>query len=120
MENIEESSEFTPRLTADGLIPAIIQDRADGTVLMFAWMNEAALAKTRETRLVHFYSRSRKSLWLKGESSGERFKVDTIRVDCDQDCLLVTVTPEASGIACHTGRRTCFYRKLTGNSLEIV
>jgi phosphoribosyl-AMP cyclohydrolase len=120
MEKIEETTHFTPKFNSDGLIPAIVQNRADQSVLMFAWMNEAALSKTRQTGLVHFFSRSRNSLWLKGESSGEKFRVSSIRVDCDQDCLLVTVTPEKTGTACHTGRRSCFYRELSGNMLEKV
>ncbi len=110
---------LTPDLdfNADGLIAAIVQNASDGQVLMFAWMNREALAKTQSSGFVHFYSRSRKKLWLKGETSGETFSVRTIRVDCDQDCLLVSVTPNKSGHACHTGRKSCFYRQLESDRL---
>ncbi len=104
----------------EGLIPAIIQNGSDKAVLMFAWMNREALQKTKDTGLIHFYSRSRKSLWMKGETSGETFKVVNISVDCDQDCLLVEVTPQKTGAACHTGRKSCFYRKLINEKLAFV
>jgi phosphoribosyl-AMP cyclohydrolase len=102
---------------ADGLIPAIIQDAADGAVLMFAWMNAEALEKTQTTGLIHFYSRSRQKLWMKGETSGETFRVQNIKIDCDQDCLLIKVTAQNKGAACHTGRRSCFYRSLEKDGL---
>ncbi|MCA0434334.1 MAG: phosphoribosyl-AMP cyclohydrolase [Proteobacteria bacterium] len=114
---LEETSAFTPRYDSNGLIGAIIQDSAYGAVLMFAFMNAEALEATRRTGLIHFWSRSRGKLWLKGETSGETFKVDSIHVDCDQDCLLVRVTPQKTGAACHTGRRSCFYRRLDGAGL---
>ncbi|MDD5270703.1 MAG: phosphoribosyl-AMP cyclohydrolase [Candidatus Omnitrophica bacterium] len=97
----------------DGLIPAVIQDYANNEVLMVAYMNDVAVRKTIETKRAHFYSRSRKKLWLKGESSGHVQKVKEIRFDCDADCLLVKV--EQVGGACHTGYRSCFYRKLKDN-----
>lgn len=95
---------------AAGLIPAVAQDAATGAVLMVAWMNEEALRRTRETGLAHFWSRSRRRLWKKGETSGNVLRVEEIRVDCDADTLLLAVTP--AGPACHTGAATCFYRRL--------
>ena len=94
---------------ADGLVGAIVQDASDGAVLMFAWMNAASLAKTLETGRTWFWSRSRQEYWCKGETSGDRQYVRSVRYDCDGDCLLVTVDQEGAG-ACHTGARSCFYR----------
>lgn len=107
---LDETLELLPAFTPEGLISCIVQDAGDNTVLMFAWMNAEALRKTQETGLMHFYSRSRKKLWLKGESSGETFRLVELLIDCDQDCLLAKVRAEGSGKACHTGRRSCFYR----------
>jgi phosphoribosyl-AMP cyclohydrolase len=87
---------------------------------MFAWMNKDALERTQQTGLLHLYSRSRKSLWKKGETSGETFTVRKLMVDCDQDVLLAHVLPSAAGNACHTGRRSCFYRELRGDKLVFV
>lgn len=103
-----------PKLTFDerGLIPAVIQDASSGEVLMMAWMNAEALRLTRLTGETHFWSRSRQMLWHKGTSSGNVQRVRDIRLDCDADTLLVTVVP--AGPACHTGERTCFYRRLPG------
>ena len=98
------------KLDADGLIPAIIQDAHSKQVLMMAWMNREALAKTLETGKTHFYSRSRRKLWLKGETSGHTQTVRSIAKDCDQDVLLVEV--EQIGAACHEGYASCFFRKL--------
>lgn len=98
------------KFDANGLIPAVVQDAADRTVLMVAWMNAAALQRTRETGLACFWSRSRQAPWLKGETSGNTMKVIEIRVDCDADTLLLLVEP--AGPACHTGARACFYRTL--------
>jgi len=89
-----------------GLLPVVVQDRASGDVLMVAWANAEALARTAETGLAHFWSRSRKSLWRKGETSGNGLRVVEARADCDGDTLLLVVVPE--GPACHTGSRTCF------------
>ncbi len=114
---LDETTIPSLRFDDAGLIPAIIQDAADHQVLMFAFMNAEALEATRRTGFTHFWSRSRQKLWKKGETSGETFKVESIRVDCDQDCLLVEVTPQKSGAACHTGRRSCFYRKLGDKDL---
>jgi phosphoribosyl-AMP cyclohydrolase len=105
------------KFDSQGLIPVIVSHYTDNTVLMFAWMNQDALNKTQQTGFLHLYSRSRKSLWKKGETSGETFMVRKLMVDCDQDVLLAHVMPSAAGNACHTGRRSCFYRELKGNTL---
>jgi phosphoribosyl-AMP cyclohydrolase len=97
--------------TQDGLVPAIAQDAASGRVLMFAWMNREALRRTRETGEAHYWSRSRDKLWHKGEESGHVQKVARIRIDCDADVVLLEIE-QAGGIACHTGRASCFYREL--------
>lgn len=89
-----------------GLVPVVAQDRASGDVLMVAWANAEALAKTAETGVAHFWSRSRKALWRKGETSGNELRVVEVRRDCDGDTLLLVVEP--TGPACHTGARTCF------------
>lgn len=96
----------------DGLIPAIVQDRESGEVLMLAWMNRESLAQTCETKRTWFWSRSRKKYWMKGEESGNVQVVHEVRYDCDADCLLVVVTQQGEGKACHTGERSCFYRTL--------
>jgi len=89
-----------------GLLPVVVQDRASGDVLMVAWANAEALARTAETGLAHFWSRSRRALWRKGETSGNELRVVEARADCDRDTLLLVVEP--AGPACHTGARTCF------------
>lgn len=114
----DSTLEFRPKFDGAGLITAICVDVNDGAILMVAFMNEESLALTRETGFAHFWSRSRQSLWKKGESSGNMLKVEELLVDCDQDCLLVRVQP--AGPACHTGRRTCFYRRVTDTGLEMV
>ena len=96
----------------NGLVPAVIQDEATGDVLMVGFMNEEALRKTRETGFATFFSRTRGKLWTKGETSGNRLRVCRILVDCDDDTLLVKVTPLGEGKTCHTGERTCFFREL--------
>jgi phosphoribosyl-AMP cyclohydrolase len=103
----------------DGLLPVIAQDAVTGEVLMFAWMNAEALAETARTGDAVYYSRSRQRLWRKGESSGHVQKVREIRVDCDRDVLLLSVE-QIGGIACHTGRRSCFYLHLNGGEWEAV
>jgi phosphoribosyl-AMP cyclohydrolase len=113
---IDETLELQLKFDAQGLIPAIVCDVADNSVLMFAFMNKLAFDETRRTGLVHFWSRSRDELWKKGETSGESFAVRDIRVDCDQDALVVMVSPQGKGNACHTGRRSCFYRNLEGST----
>jgi phosphoribosyl-AMP cyclohydrolase len=106
---IEEGLGFAPQFGADGLITAVVTDAVSGDVLMVAHMNADALAKTIESGEACYYSRSRKKLWKKGESSGHVQRVVELRVDCDQDALWLKVQQEGEG-ACHTGRRSCFYR----------
>ncbi|HTZ74832.1 MAG TPA: phosphoribosyl-AMP cyclohydrolase [Candidatus Aquilonibacter sp.] len=95
----------------NGLIPAIVQDEKNGEILMLGFMNREAFAKTQETGYVTFYSRSRKKLWMKGETSGQKLVLREMRVDCDQDALLVRVRLEG-GAVCHEGYRSCFFRTL--------
>ncbi len=116
----DESRDLNLRFNGRGLIPAIVCDARDNTLLMFAYMNEEAFRLTQSTGLAHFWSRSRERLWKKGETSGETLSVIEIRVDCDQDSLQVYVVPNGTGAACHTGRRTCFYRKINGNQLTFL
>jgi phosphoribosyl-AMP cyclohydrolase len=111
-DSIEETARFAPRFGRDGLIAAIVADAATNDVLMFAWMNQEALALTLETGEAHFWSRSRRKLWRKGETSGEVFAVVEVLTDCDQDALLLRAEAKGQGAACHTGRRSCFYRAL--------
>lgn len=105
--------------SADGLIPAIAQDAASGEVLMVAWMNRESLKRTVETGEAVYWSRSRKKLWHKGEESGHIQKVVELRLDCDEDVLLLKVE-QAGGIACHTGRRSCFFHRLEGGQWVAV
>jgi phosphoribosyl-ATP pyrophosphohydrolase/phosphoribosyl-AMP cyclohydrolase len=104
------------RFDEHGLIPAVVQDAVTGKVLMVAYMNEEALRKTLETRTTWFYSRSRKTLWHKGETSGHVQHVERVYVDCDRDCLLVQVRQE--GVACHTGFFSCFHRMVEGTEIS--
>lgn len=115
-KNLEENLEFTPRFDVAGLIPCITTDSKTGEILMFAFMNEEALNKTIQTGQVHYWSRSRAELWHKGATSGHFQKVISIRTDCDQDCIWITVD---AGPACHTGRKTCFYRELDPKSGQL-
>ena len=101
----------------DGLIPAVAQDFKTGEVLMLAYMSKQALKKTIKTRKCHYYSRSRKKIWLKGESSGHIQKVKAIFIDCDMDCLLIKI--EQTGGACHTGYKSCFYREIKACKLRL-
>ena len=114
----EQGSAFLPKFDPNGLLTAVAVDAASGTMLMLAHMDAEALARTRETGLAHFHSRSRGRLWMKGENSGHVLRVEEIRVDCDQDALLLLVTP--AGPACHTGATSCFYRRLDGDRLVRV
>ena len=98
-----------------GLVPAVAQDAETGEVLMLAYVNSEALARTRETGEAHYYSRSRDELWRKGGSSGHTQRVDEVRVDCDADALLYLV--DQTGGACHTGHRSCFHRTLDGEGV---
>lgn len=97
--------------SADGLVPAIAQDAASGDILMVAWMNREALKRTVELGEAVYWSRSRKKLWHKGEESGHTQKVKEIRLDCDEDVVLLKIE-QTGGIACHTGRRSCFFQRL--------
>jgi phosphoribosyl-AMP cyclohydrolase len=110
--NTEETNQLSPRFDERGLIAAIAQDAGTGEVLMLAWMNEQALALTIETGIAHYWSRSRNSLWKKGETSGELQQVVEMRMDCDQDAVLMRVVVQGHGTACHTGRTSCFYRSV--------
>ena len=101
-----------------GLVPAIVQDAKNGDVLMMAWMNREALEKTLKTKKAHYYSRSRKKLWLKGESSGHVQKVKSVYYDCDGDTILLKVSQKSG--ACHEGYRSCFFRKGNGIRLKVV
>ena len=114
----ETGDQFLPRFDAHGLLTAIAVDSQSREILMVAFMDAEALAKTRETGLAHFHSRSRGKLWLKGETSGHFLRIEEIRVDCDQDALVMLVRPE--GPACHTGARSCFYRKIEGEKLAPI
>ncbi len=113
----DETLELGLRFDAQGLIPAIVVDQSDNAVLMFAYMNAEAFSETQRTGIVHFYSRSRAKLWKKGETSGETFEVVEMSVDCDQDVLMIRVKPNGKGNACHTGRRSCFYRVIEDGKL---
>lgn len=108
----EESTVFAPVFNEQGLIPAIVIDARDGAVLMLAYMDREALRLTFTTGEVHFWSRSRRQLWRKGATSGDTQRLVEILTDCDQDSLILRVSPEGSGNACHTGRKSCFYRRV--------
>jgi phosphoribosyl-AMP cyclohydrolase len=109
---VETGHSFQPKFDADGLIPAIITDATSGEVLMFAHMNAEALRLTLSTGLGHFWSRSRKQLWKKGEESGNFLRMTEMRTDCDQDVVCIKANVEGEGVACHTGARSCFYRRV--------
>ena len=108
----EEGSAFQPRFGPDGLATCVAIDAARGDVLMVAHMNEAALMATLKTGVVHYWSRSRGALWRKGDTSGQTQRLVEMRVDCDQDAFLAFVEVGGDGGACHTGRRSCFYRRV--------
>jgi phosphoribosyl-AMP cyclohydrolase len=112
---IEAGDRFQPHFDAHGLIAAIVTDAKTGEVVMFAWMSSESLALTLETRVAHFWSRSRNKLWRKGEESGNVLDVVEIRTDCDQDALLLKVNVRGAGVVCHTGATSCFYRTLHGS-----
>ena len=114
---LEEGTAFAPRFDAHGLITVVAQEES-GRVLMVAHMNAEALRLTIETGEVHYYSRSRKALWKKGETSGEVQKLVKLAADCDQDALLLIVEQTGRGAACHTGRKSCFYRVLKNGVLQ--
>lgn len=117
-EVVDETLDFQPKWGADGLLTAVAVDSASGQVLMVAHMNADALAATMASGEAHYWSRSRGELWHKGATSGAVQRVVEIRVDCDQDCLLLRVEP--AGPACHTGRGTCFYRRLAPSGLQMI
>jgi phosphoribosyl-AMP cyclohydrolase len=106
----EEGLAFAPRFDANGLVTAVVTDAGDGVVLMVAHMNAEALALTLETGIAHYWSRSRNSLWKKGETSGNFQRVVELRTDCDQDAVWLKVKVAGDNATCHTGRRSCFYR----------
>lgn len=110
---LEEGAAFAPRFDRDGLITAIVTDAHDGVLLMVAHMNAQALGLTVETGIAHYWSRSRAQLWKKGETSGNLQHVVEMRTDCDQDAILLKVEVAGHDATCHTGRRSCFYRKVT-------
>ena len=114
--DVEEGLTFQPKFDASGLVTCVATDVASGDVLMVAHMNEEARRKTIATGEAWYYSRSRKKLWKKGESSGHTQRVVEMRMDCDQDAVWIKV--EQAGAACHTGRRSCFYRAVTGEAGE--
>ncbi len=109
-KSLEEGLTFSPRFDAAGLVTAVVTDAGDGTVLMVAHMNAEALALTLETGVAHYWSRSRNTLWKKGETSGNFQHVVDVRTDCDQDALWLRVKVAGHDATCHTGRRSCFYR----------
>ena len=115
--SLDETDEFRPRFDSHGLVTAVVTDSRDGTLLMVAHMNAEALRLTQKTGAVHFWSRSRQTLWKKGETSGETLRVSEILTDCDQDVLQIKAIPQGKGAACHTGRRSCFYRRIEGGRL---
>ena len=106
----EQGTRFAPKFDDSGLLTAVVVDSVSKDVLVVAFMNSEALSQTRATGKVHFWSRSRKKLWMKGETSGHVLNVEAMFVDCDQDALLIHAKPQ--GPTCHTGERSCFYRKL--------
>ncbi len=107
---LERGAAIAPRFDANGLVAAIAQHADTGEILMFAWMNDEALKLTLDTGIAHYFSRSRGSLWKKGETSGQLQVVTELRIDCDQDSVLIKVRPQGDGGACHVGFRSCFYR----------
>ena len=109
-QTLERGAQIAPRFNSDGLIAAIATDAGTGEVLMFAWMNAQALRLTLDTGVAHYYSRSRRALWKKGETSGQVQTLVELRIDCDQDAVWLKVRPQGDGGACHVGFRSCFYR----------
>lgn len=115
--DLERGSALAPRFNADGLVVAVAQHADTGEILMLAWMNAEALKLTVETNIAHYFSRSRNELWKKGDTSGQLQDVVELRVDCDQDAVLLKVRPRGDGGACHVGFRSCFYRVLENGAL---
>ena len=108
----------TLKWNSDGLMPAIAQDYATGEVLMMAWMNVESLQITLDSGVAVYYSRSRKALWRKGETSGQTQQIKSVQTDCDRDSLLLLV--DQTGVACHTGRRSCFYNALSADGEHVM
>jgi phosphoribosyl-AMP cyclohydrolase len=118
--DLEEGSALNPRYDSAGLIPVVAQHFRTGEVLMLAYMNDEALKLTIDTGEAHYWSRSRQKLWRKGETSGEVQHVIELKIDCDQDSILLKIEPGGKGAACHTGRRSCFYRSIDGKTLRLA
>jgi len=116
-EALERGSVLAPSFNAEGLVAAILQHAESGEVLMLGWMDAEALRRTLDTGEVWFFSRSRDALWHKGETSGQIQRVLELRVDCDQDAVLVKVAPQGDGGVCHVGFRACFYRVIENDQL---
>jgi phosphoribosyl-AMP cyclohydrolase len=115
-QELEEGEGFAPKFDADGLIVCITSESGSGTILMVAYMNAQALQMTLETGIAHYWSRSRGELWRKGDTSGQVQKVIEMRTDCDQDAIQLIVEAGGDGKACHTGRKSCFYRRVTAGA----
>ena len=111
-DDLEEGTIFAPRFDAHGLITVVTIEETTNDVLMVAHMNAETLSLTLQTGIAHYWSRSRQSIWKKGETSGEIQEVAELRVDCDQDCIVMTVRQTGRGAACHTGRKSCFFRRV--------
>jgi phosphoribosyl-AMP cyclohydrolase len=120
IQALERGLQLTPRFDDNGLICAIAQDAATLEILMVAWMNAQSLALTLETGIAHYWSRSRQELWKKGETSGQLQSVRDLRVDCDQDAIVLLVDVGGDGGACHVGFKSCFYRSLISKSGDLV
>jgi len=114
---LERGDQLAPRFNAEGLVVAVAQHADTGEILMLAWMNAEALKLTVDTGIAHYFSRSRGELWKKGETSGQLQIVEELRVDCDQDAVLIKVRPQGDGGACHVGFRSCFYRVMEDGRL---
>jgi phosphoribosyl-AMP cyclohydrolase len=117
VEALERGAVLAPRFDATGLVAVVAQHAETGEVLMLAWMNAEALALTLSSGEAHYFSRARQALWRKGETSGQVQKVVEVRVDCDQDAVLLRVLPQGDGGACHVGFRSCFYRVVEDGAL---
>lgn len=120
-DQLEEGTAFAPRFDAAGLVTVVTIEASSKDVLMLAHMNAEALALTLETGIAHYWSRSRGKIWKKGETSGELQKLVELRTDCDQDALVMSVEQTGRGAACHTGRKSCFYRQVevTGETVAL-
>lgn len=121
-KELEEGAEFSPRFDANGLIVCVTVEAATREILMVAYMNQLALDKTIESGVAHYWSRSRNALWRKGDTSGQIQRVISLSIDCDQDAIQLMVEAGGDGKACHTGRKSCFYRKLVtkGDTRRLV